>query len=483
MQSASEHHQRFPLRIPKLPVTHRAFREWWNAESGYREVLLHAWPLFLSQGSSTILQFLDRMFLTWYSPEGMAAAGPSGMLAFSIQSLFIGLTGYASVFVAQYNGAGKPQKAIAAVWQAIYLAFLAELVILSLAPIGGIVFRLAGHSPGVQSLECSFFNVLIYGSFAVIGSAAISAYFIGNGMTRIVLWVNLLGVAINILLDYLLIFGHWGFPSLGITGAALATVTAQVVGLLIYSVVFIRESFAVHANGAWKPNLALMQRLFRYGMANGVQFFLDMVGWTMFLMLIGRLGVTALGASNLAFQINTFAFFPIIGFAMASSVLVGQNLGRNRPDLAERAIWSAIHIGLLFTGTVAIVYIAIPGWLIAPFGAEADPVAFAPVRDLTIIMLRFVAAYCMFDVGNLIFASALKGAGDTLYVMLLSSSITTILMLLPTLIWCIRPGGLGVLGAWGFLTLTVCTLAIAFLLRYLHGSWREMRVIEREVIE
>jgi MATE family multidrug resistance protein len=354
---------------------------------------------------------------------------------------------------------------------------------MAIAPLAGAIFTLAGHPPAIQQMERTYSSILLYGSVVFISASAVSAYFIGKGTTQILLWASLVSVTINIILDYLLIFGVWGFPELGIAGAALASVIAQAVALLILVFIFLRESGAAHALHAWRPDFSLMKRVIRYGAANGIQFALDMVGWTAFLMLVGRLGVAALGASNLAFQLNTFAFFPIIGFAMAASILVGQNLGRNRPDLADRSVWSAIHISLLFTAAVALLYVLAPTWLIAPFAAQADPVAFAPVRELTIVMLRFIAAYCLFDVGNLVFASALKGAGDTLFVMLLSTSTITALMLLPTLLWCVTPGGLGVLGAWGFLTLAVCVLACAFLIRYLKGHWREMRVIERELIE
>ncbi|HEY3378846.1 MAG TPA: MATE family efflux transporter [Armatimonadota bacterium] len=482
MSSTVPYHTALSLQIPRPPLSRRALREWWRGESGYHEVLALAWPLFLSQGSMTILQFIDRMFLTWYSPAGMAAAGSSGMLSFTMQALFLGLTGYAGVFVAQYTGAGKPRQAIAAVWQALYLSVLASLIILLLLPVGGLVFRLAGHDPAMQALERVFFTICLCGSFAFIASSALSAYFIGRGLTRIVLRNSLVSMVINIVLDYLLIFGHFGCPRLGVAGAALSSVLAQTVALVLYFLAFLRESNVAHARGTWRPDFTLARRMVRYGLPNGLQFALDMIGWTTFLLLIGRLGVTDLAASNLAFQINSLAFFPIIGFAMAASTLVGQNLGKSRADLADRAVWSAIHLSLCFTGVLALCFLFIPGWLLAPFGAEADPVAFAPVKHLTIIMLRFVAAYCLLDVGNLIFASALKGAGDTLFVMLLSTSITTLLMLVPMVLWCIQPGGLGVIGAWGFLTLAVCVLAFAFLIRYLKGHWRHMRVIEHEVI-
>jgi MATE family multidrug resistance protein len=267
-----------------------------------------------------------------------------------------------------------------------------------------------------------------------------------------------------------------------VAGAALSTIAAQSVGLIIWSVLFLRESRREHAAGTWKLDLSLMRRLLRFGSPNGVQFMLDMSVWTLFLLLVGRLGVDALGASNLAFQVNSIAFFPVLGIAMATSTLVGQHLGANRPALANKAVWSSLHLGLMFTFVMAVLYFTIPGVFIAPFGAEADPVLFAPVSTLAVVILRFVGIYCLFDVGNLIFSSALKGAGDTLFVMLLSTSFSVVLMLLPVIFFCLRPGGLGVIGAWTFVTLLVIVLSGAFLLRYLRGHWQKMRVIEHEVI-
>jgi MATE family multidrug resistance protein len=436
--------------------------------------------LFLSYGSTTILQFTDRMFLTWYSPEAMAATAPAGMLAFTVQALFIGLVGYAATFVAQYTGAGRPRQAVAAVWQALYLAVFAALLLLPLALAGGAVFRLAGHPPAMQGMERDYFTIFVLGSFPFIATAAVSGYFIGRGKTKVLLWINLAGSVVNVVLDYLLIFGVWGFPQMGVAGAALASVLAQCVTLAAGFTIFLRETRFV--SGVWRPDLVLGRRLLRFGSPSGVQFMLDVLGWTLFLMLIGRLGTAELGATNLGFQVNSFAFFPVRGIAMAASTLVGQNLGRNRADLADRAVWSSIHLGLLFTVVMGVLFVTIPGLLIAPFGARANPAEFAPVREMTIVILRFVAAYCLFDVGNLVLASALKGAGDTLYVMLLSTSCSVVLMLLPVLLFCIRPGGLGIYGAWFFLTFMVCALSAFFLLRYLRGHWRAMRVIEHEVI-
>lgn len=454
------------------------------APGGYREVIILAWPLFLSMGSTTILQFIDRMFLAWFSPEAIAAAGPSGMLAFAFQSFFIGMVGYASVFVAQYTGAQQPRKAVAVVWQALYLSIIAALLLLLMLPLGAQVFQLAGHAAAIQQLERSFFTVLMLGSFTGIGSSALSAYFIGRGQTRVILFVNVIGMVINIIAAYLLVFGNFGCPRLGIVGAALSTVLAQIVGLVIFFVIFLRESREAHGGDAWHFEFTMMKRLLRFGTANGVQFSLDMIGWTIFLLLVGRLGVAALAASNIAFMVNTFAYFPCIGFGMATSTLVGQNMGRKNPGQANYAVWSAIHISLLFTALIGVLFLTIPGWIISPFSAQADPAAFAPVRDLTIVMLRFVAAYCLFDVGNLVFTAALKGAGDIFYVTLISTSNMLVTLLLPTFLICRNPmhGGNDIYTVWIILTLSVTVASAFFLLRYLKGHWQEMQVIEEAVI-
>ena len=470
------------LRILPPPVTMRGIRDWWVADSGYRQVLHFAFPLFLANGSSSILQLVDRMFLTWYSPLGMAAASASGMLAFTSQALFLGVVGYAATFVAQYTGAGRPHEAIKVVWQALYLAMISALLLLLFLPLGPLLFAAAGHEASLRPLEESFYAIYILGSFPFLGAAAMQAYFIGRGHTALVMWVNFVSIGMNILLDYLLIFGNFGFPELGVPGAAWASVAAQSVGFVISLLLFLRMERMQHAGRAWRPSLRMGARLLRFGLPNGVQFMLDMVSWTIFLLLIGRMSMTVLGATNIAFQLNGVAFFPIIGFSMAAATLVARNLGKNRADLADRTVWSAMHCGLMFTGFFAVLFVAVPGLLIAPFGAAADPQAFAPMRQMSTVLLRFVAAYCMFDVVNLILSGALKGAGDTLYVMLISTGSCLLFMLLPTYFFCIQPGGLGIYGAWSFLTLTVMVMAGAFLWRYLHGHWRSLRVIEHEVI-
>jgi MATE family multidrug resistance protein len=454
-------------------------RRRWSSPAGYREVLVLAGPLVLSTGTSTVQQFVNRVFLSWYSPEALAASLPAGALSFTVLCFFIGTASYANTFVAQYHGARQPERIAGAVWQAIRLSVAAAFIVMPFALAAKPVFDLAGHPLAVRQLECDYFRILILGGGFTVLSAAVSAFFTGIGQTRTVMWVSVSSTVLNALLDYGLIFGHWGLPRLGIVGAAYATVIAQGLGSVAFLALFLfgaqsREYNVWRTRGFDRP---LFVRLLRFGAPSGLHFMLDVLAWSLFILLIGRLGITALGATNLAFQVNSIVFVPMIGFAIATSTLVGQRLGQDRPDLAARTTWSAFHITFTYMTTLAAFYLLAPSLFLLPFGAKADPAQFALLRDTTIIMLRFVAVYSVFDSANLIFSAALKGAGDTLFVMLMSSSLSMSLMVVPTWFIC-RDGKGSIWAAWTALTVFIVVLAFFFLGRFLKGKWRTMRVTE-----
>jgi len=125
----------------------------WNDEGGYRAVMHMALPLIFSTGAWTVQAFIDRVFLTWYSPQALAAAAPSGMANFTLFSLLIGIASYVNTFVAQYHGAGRPERIGRSVWQGIYFSFFAVLIALLIWPLSDDLFRLFGHAPDVQEME------------------------------------------------------------------------------------------------------------------------------------------------------------------------------------------------------------------------------------------------------------------------------------------------------------------------------------------
>jgi len=454
----------------------------WTSTGGYREVLAIALPLILSTSAWSVQHFVDRMFLSWYSPEALAASMPAGILFFTLMSLFIGTASYVSTFVAQYFGAEQYQRIGPALWQGIYISLLGGLLLLCLIPLADPIFGLVAHDPAVRHHEVVYFRILCIGGFPVIASAAISGFFAGRGRPWPVMWVNTLSTAANLVLDYALIFGAWGFPELGIMGAGIATVLAGCLSLIAYLFLVSRRPYdrTFHTLKGWKPDKELFLRLIRFGLPSGVQFFLEMAGFTAFILLVGRLGITSLAATNIAFNINTLAFMPMIGCGMAISVLVGQYLGKDRPDLAQKSVFSGFHITFVYMAAIAGAYVLIPHVFVLPFAAQADPERFAEIYHLTVILLRFIAVYSIFDTMNIIFASAIKGAGDTRFVMLTIVILSFGVMVIPAYTAVVILN-LGLMASWIIVSAYIIILGVVFLCRFLGGKWKTMRVIEEPV--
>jgi MATE family multidrug resistance protein len=457
----------------------RAVSHHWSKEGGYREFLAMAFPLILATGSWSVQHFVDRMFLTWYSPAAM----PAGMLNFTPLSLFQGMVGYVDVFIAQYYGANQRKMIGPVLWQGIYLALLGGLVILAISPFSQPIFNFIGHDPAVRENEIVFFRTLCYGAFPVLASVAMSGFFAGRGETWILVWVNVAATAVTIVLDYLLIFGNLGCPELGMQGAALATVASGVFTFLLYAVLIFRRRYLREFPALLNARLQrpLMQRLVRYGFPSGVQFFIDIIGFTAFIMIMGTLGTVSLAATNIALNINTLAFMPMLGGGIAVSVLVGQYQGKKRPDLAQRSAYSAFHICFGYMATVALLFVVVPDLFLAPFTAKASPENIRALRPVVLVLMRFIAVYSLFDTLNIIFGGAIKGAGDTHFVMRMLAVISVCVLVIPTyvaLIWLHA----GLYTGWTIGSCYVAVLGIGFWLRFRNGKWKSIRVIEESPV-
>ena len=454
----------------------------WQRAGGYREVLNIAFPLILSSSAWTIQHFVDRIFLAWHSAEALAASGPAGFLHITIVHLFVGTTGYVSVFVAQYFGSGRFLCIGPVVWQSLYFAFAGAGVLLLLIPLTGPFFAAVGHPPLVRDLEITYFKILCCGGLPVLATAAFSGFFSGLGRTWPIMWINLLSTVLNLALDYALIFGSWGFPEMGIAGAAIASVSAVTLSCMAFVfLLFTKDNnrrYGIWSGRQLDKNLFL--RLLRFGLPSGVQIFLDILAFTIFVFLVGRLGTVALASTNIAFNINMLAFMPMVGTGMAVSVLVGQHLGNDNPGLARYSVYSGFHITCVYMMVLACAYVMVPDLFIHPFVADADPDSFKTIHDTSVMLLRFVAIYSLFDGMNIIFASAVKGAGDTRFVMFLLLVLSATCLVMPTYL-AVVVLDLGLIACWWIATVYVIILGFSFFFRFAGGKWQQMRVIEKKL--
>jgi len=449
--------------------------------NSYRDVLRVSMPLVISMATTVVMTFTDRVFLANYSIDAIAAALPAGITAFVFLSFFADTAGYCNVFVAQYTGAGAMPRVGSALWQAIYFAIAAWLIMAGISFAGGPLFRLVGHAAEVQPLEVTYFRVLCLGSGIHIVGMSFSSFFTGRGVTRPVMLIYIIAMFLNVPLDYVLINGIWIFPELGILGAAVATVFSWTSATVLLGVfVFTRENdqvFKIFRNRKFDADL--FRRLLRYGVPSSLQFSLDVFGFVFFVLMVGRIGKAELAITNIGIALDSVSFRPLIGFALGASTLVGQALGRNRPDEAVAAARATMVIVASYISVLILLYVFVPQPLLELFRpGDISPEDFAAIKGRGIVVLRFVAAYLLLDGIYMISTAVLKGAGDTRFIMWSIALISIFGMILPVYVG-LEIYGLGLYYAWGCTVFFICQLAAVTFWRFYQGKWKSMRVIEQ----
>lgn len=457
-----------------------------DADAGtVRELMRVAIPLIISSGSLSLMHVVDRILLTWLSVDAVAAAMPAGMFHWTALGFPLGVAMYTNTFVAQYHGADRRDRLAAAVWQGVWLALAFGVLLIAFAPVLSLVFRRLGHEPAVTQLEIEYFSVLCWGSAPMLLTATLSAFFSGRGQNAVVMWVDL-GVSIlNGVLAWVLIFGKGPFPALGIRGAAVATVTANVAACLAFAFMIWRtnqrERYPFREQRRFDREL--ISRMLRFGLPNGIQLLVDIGAYLLFVLVVGGLGTVELAATNLAFNLNALAFIPMLGMGTAVLTIVGRRIGEGRPDLAEKSVWRALACAEGYILFFVTLYVFAPDLLLAPYAANSSTVStpghpsFAEVRPVVTQLLYFVAAYCVFDAMAIVFGNAIRGAGDTKFSLLYTAACGWFLMVIPSLI-IVRTTANPLWGCWWATTANITALGTGLCLRFLGGKWRSMTVIE-----
>lgn len=452
-----------------------------HAPGGSRELLALATPLVVSQSFMTVQVFVDTILLAWHDPREMAASFPAIMWFWLPFGLLQVSAGYTSTFVAQYTGAGRPHRVGPAVWQGIHFAVLAGLLMLAMVPAAPLIISLGGHSEALQSLETAYLRCLAFAALPMLIMAAVNGFFSGRGQTWTVLGIEAVGTTVNVVLALVLIFGRAGFPEMGIEGAGWATVAGSWASALLAIGLFLRRRYRVEFATAagWRPERELFGRLMKYGGPAGIQVFLDVLVFNLFVQMVGQLGDAAMGATTLTVRLNMIAFLPMMGLGQAVCILVGQRLGADKPDLAEKSAYTGLKWIFSYMSLIALVYLTLPGLIVSVFEGDRDPADFAAVAAIVPGLLVCVAAYSVVDSVNVTFAFALRGAGDTRFVTMATFCLAWPIMVLPTYL-VVQSGG-SVYWAWWFATAHIFAMAACFHLRFRAGKWKAMRVIEPEI--
>ncbi len=467
-------------RTPRLALlaffTLAFWREWFTRPRGGWEALRLATPVILSSSCFALMNFADRIYMTWYDQRGMSAAFQAGCLLWGLLTLPIGISSFTNTFVSQYNGSGKKYRIGLVVWQGVFFGLAVGLLYLAATPFVERLFIAMGAAPDMARMERNYWFFFSLGASACIAHEPLTSYFCGQRDMKTVMWIGIASVVMNVVLDPIFIFGINGYCRWGIEGAAIASALSLWFKFFLYLVVAfrrdrvwrcgLRERFHVH----WGE----MSRLVRYGTMSGLQVLADNGCFTLFVLLIGWFGEDASAAAGIAFNLNALAFMPMVGLGIATTSMVGNDVGAGRFDLASRSTATAFALGATITGFFTLSFLIAPNFFLDIY-ALRNPEEFERIRSLAVTSLRFIALYLLFDAANVVFSSALRGAGDAKFIMRVTLSVASVSLSV------IFGGALffdrGVNWCWTFLTVYIILNASIFAARFLQGGWKSQALV------
>ncbi len=436
-----------------------------------------ALPMMASNACDTVMTFTDRLFLSKLGTAQMNAALCGGLASFLMTTFFLGLIGYGTALVAQYYGSGQKRNCSVVITQAAIIAVLAYPLILLLAPLIRLTFSVSGIAEEQLIPQTLFFNILIYASIVTLLRSVFASFFSGIGRTRIVMVASVAAMVVNVGLNYVLVLGRFGCPSLGIRGSAYGTITGGVCGLLILAAAYFfghtRNEYGVR--NSFRFDWDVMRRLVKFGYPAGLEFFLNLAAFTGMIMLFDAQGQTVATAATVTFNWDMVAYIPLVGIEIAVTSLVGRYMGARQPDTAHASAISGIKVGSIYSVLMLIMFVSIPHSLINIFRPDVNDAVFVQSLPLTLFMVRLVAVYVLLEAVVVAFCGALRGAGDTFWAMSISVALHWLMVAVIYVMFEVLHTSAQM--AWVAMISWFLLFSLVFYLRYRSGKWREIKVI------
>lgn len=427
--------------------------------------------MVVSQGAFAVMVFTDRMFMSALDAAHIAAALGGGVASFFCMSAFIGLISYGNALVAQYYGAGQYADCTKVTSQGFMIALASTPLLILAGYYGKQAFVHLGHEAVQVPLEQAYFEILMYGAVFALIKAALASYFSGIGRTRVVMFADVIGTAVNVPLSWVLIFGKFGLPALGIQGAALGTVLATLVSIGVFFAFYLGASHRAQffVDKSWGFSKRIMRRYLRLGMPSGLETFMNVATFNLFLLLFQSYGVVEGAAMAIVFNWDMLSFIPMVGLNIAVMSLIGRFVGAGDMTRANEVIAAGFLLAFAYAGTLAVVFLMFRVELVAFFDTGEEK--FPAILALGSQMMFGLVSYMLADATILITGAVLRGAGDTRWIMLASTSLHWLMLVIQYLTIVVYR--LDALVSWWIFVATLLILAAVYLGRLLGNTWRQ----------
>lgn len=443
-----------------------------DKKSNFKIILKLAWPAVLERIFQTLTQIVDLIMVGRLGAAAIAAVGlsmlPVEYSIFLFQALSVGTT----ALVARFAGAGEAEKGGLVLRQSVLLALVVMVIIVAFfygfAPQ---IVTMMGAEEGIVDLGAGYLRILVPGFVFMLLSMVVNAALRGVGDTKTPMIANIFVNVFNVIGNYLLIFGKFGFPAMGVNGAALSTSLAHVIGALLLLYLFAKRYPALwkEVTKSFKPDFEVMKRIGRIGLPASAEQLMQRMAQIFYLRIVASLGTVAFAAHQIALRAESISYMPSFGFAIAATTLVGQNLGANRPRQASQSGIAAAKVASLIMGLMGVIMFVFSRQFIMIFSSDPE------IIELGSVCLKIIAFAQVPMAIGFVLAWGLRGAGDTRPV-LISTALATWLGRLVGAYFFVIVLDLGLAGAWYAMVLDWFMRASFITIRYLGGKWKEVRI-------
>lgn len=444
-----------------------------TAKMLYSDVVRIAWPSLIELTLTQLTSMVDLMMVGGLGPWAITAVGLSVQPRFLSMTMFIAMNVGATALVARYRGAGKPERANEVLRQALLLS----LILSVLCGAAGYIYadRLIAFMGAADAETLAGgtvylrIHMLTLPIFAV--TSTITAALRGVGHTRVAMAYNITANVVNVIFNYLLINGHYGFPRLEVAGASLATSIGQVAAFIMAFTVILRGRHYLHLRfrDGFRLQWQHLYNIFNIGIPSMIEQLAMRAGAIIYVRTVASLGTLAYATHQIGMNIQALSFMTGQAFAVSATSLVGQSLGKKRSDMAQSYSNHTRRLGLIISVILGIVFFFFGRQIVSLYTDEPEIIA-QGARILKMVALVQPAQSSQF-----ILAGALRGAGDTRATAVVT--FLTVLLVRPSLaILAINGLGWGLDGAWVALLIDQLLRSGLILLRYRSGRWKKVRI-------
>ncbi len=431
-----------------------------------------AWPAVVESFLVSLTSFVDTIMIGALGSYAIAAVGLTTQPKFLALAVFIALSVAVSSVTSRRKGENDRESANKILRTAIiFCVTLTSLVSVLFIAFADPILKLIGSEAQTHEAAKEYYVVIMIGLIFTTMSIVINACQRGAGNTIIAMRTNVIANLINMLFNFLLIEGRFGFPALGITGAALATVIGTTVGCAIsfYSITKPTGFIYIKAvKGIW-AKVSDIKSIINVGSSALVEQVFLRLGFLLVTMVIARLGTTALAANQIAMNFASISFCVADGLAIASVALVGRSLGQKRLDLARIYSSSCQKIGLICSTFIAPLFFFFGRYMFLLFTNEQV------ILDYGQQIMQILSIAVFFQVSQVNMMGCLRGAGDTKFTAMVSLLSVTFIRPFSSWLFC-YPLGLGLIGAWfGFTTDQFVRFLLSFI-RFKKGKWLKIKL-------